>query len=1414
MVKITPQGVVTTVAVLGHRANAGPFGIAVDSANNLYASALDVATIRKINQTSHAITTFAPVSAFGLAVDQTGNVYGASNSVVHKIAPNGTAFADITGPFTSAWDVAVDAVGNLYVADSNIDNGAATIYKGLTSLPLNDSFAAAAVITGNTTQLTVLNANATKEPGEPNHAGNAGGHSLWWKWTAPASGPAVISTNCSSFPTLLGVYQGTSVDTLSTITSSATGSIAFTATAGATYYLAADGVDGATGTLSFALNPSGVTTWGITNFVYLPSSNPVPVAPIGFGPLTSMAVGAFHGLAVKSDGTVAAWGDNTIGQISVPSNLTGVTAVVAKNYQSLALRNDGTVVSWGSGTAAPSAGTLHNAVAIAGAVSGGGGMAITEDGTVVSWGSSLSTVPFGLAGVVGISTCDYFALVVKNDGTVTNWGNSPPLPPSLSGVVAVAAGGGDLGPLFGAALKNDGTVTTWSNGSFPQLSPSLNKNIIAIAAGASHLLALKNDGTVITWGDNTYGQNTVPFGLNGVVSIAAGEDLSLALQAETPPVFSTQPFSCTVNPGQTVTLVAAANATTYQWYQGLSGDTSQPVAGATNPWIVLPMPVQVGTYWVRANNALGTGDSHSASVALYPPPPNDDFANAITLTGSSLQTTGTSAGAGRQTGEPTISTNSTRTTGHTVWWTWTAPADGVMSVDTFGSNFDTLLGVYTGNDVTTLNTVAMNDNSGAGATSKVMFQATAGTTYQIMVDGVSGETGNIVLNLALAMAYAPSIVSQPVSLTATAGGNASLSVSSLAYPPPNFQWQRLSADGATWANLGDDGTYAGTNTATLSVTNALFALSGTQYRCVLDNGLATPLTSSSAALMVSVPYVFSTLAGTAGQPGSTDAMGPAARFNLPSAVAADAAGNVYVADTNNSVIRKIRPDGTVSTFAGTAGQTGSTDGVGPAARFNQPEGVAVDPAGDVFVADRSNFTIRKILPDGTVSTLAGTAGQFGSIDGVGAAARFGWLQNLAVDSAGNIYAADTFYNVIRKIVPDGSVSTVAGTAGQSGSTDGIGAAARFNQPQGVAVDAAGNVYVADTANHTIRRIRPDGTVTTFAGAPGQSGWSDGNGAEALFFSPAEVVLDALGNIYVDDFRNSAIRKISPNGGVTTIGGNCGFTGSTDGAGNVARFFFPSGLAVDAAGNVYVADTSNHTIRKGTPIPVAPGILAQPAGESLTPGQSATFTSLADGSPFTSFQWQRLPAGSSTWVNLSDGAPYSGTATATLTVGPVNVGQSGDQFRCVATNGFPPDATSNPATLTVTPPAFAAWAAGLGLSGVSATANAVPFTDGAPNLVRYAMNLGATPAAGQLPTLTSVTENGVLYLKLQYRQRKGLTAVTLTPEWATDLLSWSAVAPADLSQLPDDNADTARFEARAAVPPSGRVFLRLHATLTP
>src|SRR5439155_1385320 len=202
--------------------------------------------------------------------------------------------------------------------------------------------------------------------------------------------------------------------------------------------------------------------------------------------------------------------------------------------------------------------------------------------------------------------------------------------------------------------------------------------------------------------------------------------------------------------------------------------------------------------------------------------------------------------------------------------------------------------------------------------------------------------------------------------------------------------------------------------------------------------------------------VVTTLAGTAGTPGSTDATGTAARFRFPRDVATDGTGNVYVAELSNNTVRKITPAAVVTTLAGTAGSVGSADGTGAAASFNFPSGVATDSAGNVYVADTSNNTIRKITPAGVVTTLAGTAGTTGSTDATGAAASFNFPQGVATDSAGNVYVADTLNNTIRKITPAGVVSTLAGTAG-TGSADGTGAAASFNSPVGVATDNAGNV---------------------------------------------------------------------------------------------------------------------------------------------------------------------------------------------------------------------------------------------------------------------------------------------------------------------------------------------------------------------
>jgi hypothetical protein len=347
-----------------------------------------------------------------------------------------------------------------------------------------------------------------------------------------------------------------------------------------------------------------------------------------------------------------------------------------------------------------------------------------------------------------------------------------------------------------------------------------------------------------------------------------------------------------------------------------------------------------------------------------------------------------------------------------------------------------------------------------------------------------------------------------------------------------------------------------------------------------------------------------TLAGMVGMTGSVDGMGTAARFNSPFSVASDSSGNVYVADGDNDSIRKITPDGMVSTLAGTAGITGSADGTGAAARFSGPQGVTTDSAGNVYVADNENHTIRRITPAGVVSTFAGTAPIRGSTDGTGAAASFDGPQSATTDSAGNTYVADTGNSTIRKITPAGVVTTFAGMAGMTGSADGPGAAARFNSPTGVATDNAGNVYVADLGNGTIRKITPGGVATTLAGMAGVTGSSDGTGAAARFDGPKSVATDSASNVYVADQFNSIIRKVTPSGVVTTLAGTAGVLGSSDGTGAAASFRLPIGVATDGAGNVYLGDNGNGTIRKITPAGVVTTLAGMPGVTGSADGTGA------------------------------------------------------------------------------------------------------------------------------------------------------------------------------------------------------------------
>ena len=264
----------------------------------------------------------------------------------------------------------------------------------------------------------------------------------------------------------------------------------------------------------------------------------------------------------------------------------------------------------------------------------------------------------------------------------------------------------------------------------------------------------------------------------------------------------------------------------------------------------------------------------------------------------------------------------------------------------------------------------------------------------------------------------------------------------------------------------------------------------------------------------------------------------------------------------------------VTTFAG-SGVAGYADGSGNVAQFYHPGGLAVDSSGTVYVADSANQRIRKITSAGIVTTLAGS-GVAGNADGTGSAAQFYYPNGVAVDSSGTVYVADYTNNRIRKITAAGVVTTLAGS-GVAGYADGIGSAAQFTNPAGMAIDSSGTLYVADTNNHRIRKITAAGVVTTLAGS-GVAGNADGIGTAAQFNGPFAVIVDSSGTLYVADTNNQRIRKVTSAGAVTTLAGS-GIASFADGTGSAAMFNYPMGIAVDASGTLYVGDSSTNRIRK-------------------------------------------------------------------------------------------------------------------------------------------------------------------------------------------------------------------------------------------
>ncbi|EEF63094.1 NHL repeat containing protein [Pedosphaera parvula] len=429
-------------------------------------------------------------------------------------------------------------------------------------------------------------------------------------------------------------------------------------------------------------------------------------------------------------------------------------------------------------------------------------------------------------------------------------------------------------------------------------------------------------------------------------------------------------------------------------------------------------------------------------------------------------------------------------------------------------------------------------------------------------------------------------------------------------------------------------------------------------------------TANSTIRVMTAAGVVTTLAGSPSE-GSINGVTSSARFYSPQNVAVDGQNNIYVADTQNSVIRKITPFGVVSVLAGTTGVFGSADGSGANALFSGPQGIAVDGGGNIYVADTGNSTIRKITPSGSTSTLAGSAGNPGNADGAGITAQFYQPQGVAVDSANNVYVADTGNHTVRMVTPGGISSTLAGLAGTFGTFDGTNAGARFNGPTGIAVDGAGNLYVTDYNNDTIRKVTSAGAVTTLAGWTGMWGSIDGAGNSALFFGPSGISVDALGNLYVIDSGNSTLRKLTLSGGtwtVSTVAGMPGVNGGIDGSGAGAEFYYPAGVTVSAAGYVYVADAGNNTIRSQA---IPPSILIQPQSQTNQTGTITLFNVGTYGTMPFSYTWQyngtNLPSSSSSLmasnagsykVTVSNVAGQITSDVATLTLTNSPFGQTG------------------------------------------------------------------------------------------------------------------------------------------------------------
>lgn len=453
----------------------------------------------------------------------------------------------------------------------------------------------------------------------------------------------------------------------------------------------------------------------------------------------------------------------------------------------------------------------------------------------------------------------------------------------------------------------------------------------------------------------------------------------------------------------------------------------------------------------------------------------------------------------------------------------------------------------------------------------------------------------------------------------------------------------------------------------------------------LDSHDNVYLVNSSSISKISRDGLVTSLAGSINEPACVEGTGATVRFSGPLGIAKDTTGNLYIADSENHRIRKISATGEVSTFAGSV--KGYANGIGPTAQFNRPTGIARDKFGDFYVTDTGNHVLRYVLRTSDVGLYAGTPGKAGYLTGIRSFAMMDGPTGIAINSSGDMYIADTGNGVIR-IIP-ALISTRLGALPEGD----------LGYSTSLFFDQTDTLYL--NSRQTIKTMSPTREFQLVAGDVGNDGWQDGRMEDARFNSPQGMAMDSRGMLYVADSFNGSIRMITPSGLVRTVAGD-GLGGFSDGRGWDATFSNPYGIVIDDQDRIYITDTGNHTIRRAV-LDLPPGIvfLDYPDDQAKAPGSAASFKVIVAGVSNPVYAWERLRSGATTWERLTETGNYTGTATPALRVSGVSESMNKDQFRCVVVDTSNSSTSPSSMLVVATPPSQAVLSLGSNTSTLKA-----------------------------------------------------------------------------------------------------------------